>query len=169
MDKKTYKKYLKSKEWVDTRRERKRIDNNRCHLCGGMKYLNVHHVTYSNVGNEDVKNDLVTLCRKCHYMVHHIKDASQKEYNIYKSVCEKKGKDSEDAQWAMYYLENKVKEKIIEEFWQRDKDFGGDLRVFTNSQAVVKRLLKVTKIIYPDIGDIRVAKAIRAELKKVSF
>tara|TARA_B100000676_G_C17856777_1_gene721149 strand:- start:232 stop:912 length:681 start_codon:yes stop_codon:yes gene_type:complete len=55
-----------------------------CALCGEKEYkMEVHHVTYKNLGHEDVKNDLALLCRCCHEHVHHY----QKEHNIPLEDC----------------------------------------------------------------------------------
>jgi hypothetical protein len=61
-----YTDYLKSHEWQEKRSERLKIDNYTCQRCGGKHYLNVHHLSYTNVGNEDIYNDLITLCESCH-------------------------------------------------------------------------------------------------------
>jgi hypothetical protein len=61
-----YAEYIKSAEWQAKRNERLRIDNYTCQRCGGKRNLQVHHITYANIGHEDVHNDLVTLCKCCH-------------------------------------------------------------------------------------------------------
>jgi hypothetical protein len=38
-------------------------------LCGSKKRLDVHHLTYANLGKESI-NDLRVLCRSCHDKVH---------------------------------------------------------------------------------------------------
>lgn len=62
--------YIKSKKWRGKRIERLKIDDFRCARCGSEINLQVHHLNYENLGNEDVENDLVTLCRKCHAELH---------------------------------------------------------------------------------------------------
>ena len=64
-----YERYMQSAEWAAKRAARLEIDNHRCRTCGhtGEQWpLQVHHVTYERLGNEDVENDLITLCASCH-------------------------------------------------------------------------------------------------------
>ena len=58
--------YLRTKEWQDKRLERLRLDNFRCVRCGTPHNIQVHHTNYSLLGDEDVYNDLITLCNSCH-------------------------------------------------------------------------------------------------------
>lgn len=58
--------------WRDKRRQRLEIDGHKCRTCGhdGSIYqLEVHHVSYERFGDEDVENDLITLCSACHWAV----------------------------------------------------------------------------------------------------
>lgn len=64
-----YKEYLKSKHWQNTRLKALEVAGYKCQLCSSKDSLNVHHNTYENKGNEDLK-DLVVLCRKCHAKFH---------------------------------------------------------------------------------------------------
>lgn len=66
---KGYKKYIGSDAWRKKRAERLAIDNSRCQTCheDGTNYgLQVHHATYDRLFDEDVENDLITLCTQCH-------------------------------------------------------------------------------------------------------
>lgn len=67
---KLYHAYLDSSAWKRKRNERMAIDHKACYLCHSMDKLSVHHVTYSKLGDEDVQNDLRTLCLNCHRVVH---------------------------------------------------------------------------------------------------
>ena len=58
--------YMRSKEWQNKRLERLRIDDFKCCKCGSPHNIQVHHTSYINLGCEDVFNDLVTLCDRCH-------------------------------------------------------------------------------------------------------
>lgn len=160
MTKNEYRKYLKSKHWIEIRRERKRIDGNSCYLCGKRKQLNVHHLNYNSVGNEDVQKDLVTLCKECHRMLHRVKDASKFAHDEFLR--------NHDEQ-SLHYLGNRIKEKVIEQLWLRDINFGGDLKVFGKNTKVLNRLLKMLKIIYPDIQELDVENDIRREVRKITF
>lgn len=70
---KEYKQYMKSDEWEQKRQERIAIDKG-CVMCGRpiekIKSVQVHHVTYKNLGNEDVLTDICTLCGSCHRKIH---------------------------------------------------------------------------------------------------
>lgn len=61
--------YMNSQEWKQKRIKRIEMDGGCCVLCGRKKGLVVHHVTYDNYRNENME-DLITLCRSCHYRVH---------------------------------------------------------------------------------------------------
>ena len=69
-----YQRYLRSNEWKQKAAERLKIDGMTCQCCGSrgtaLNELQVHHLTYRNIGAEDVYKDLVTLCRSCHKGVH---------------------------------------------------------------------------------------------------
>ena len=68
-----YYQYLESPEWRERRRERIKLDGNRCRVCnqGPPEYtLHVHHRSYHRLAEEDVGDDLTTLCTKCHDIFH---------------------------------------------------------------------------------------------------
>ena len=66
-----YTDYLKSPEWKKIRNSVLERDNFRCAVCGSTDGLNIHHITYENIFNEQENlSDLVTLCRKCHETIH---------------------------------------------------------------------------------------------------
>ena len=62
---KEYKQYMKSDEWEQKRQERIAIDQG-CVMCGRpiekIKSVQVHHVTYKNLGNEDGARQIYALC-----------------------------------------------------------------------------------------------------------
>jgi hypothetical protein len=64
-----YYKYIQTQAWEETRQKVFRRDGFRCVICNEAKDLNVHHITYENLGAEKV-SDLVTLCRDCHEHIH---------------------------------------------------------------------------------------------------
>jgi 5-methylcytosine-specific restriction endonuclease McrA len=69
----TYNAYLNSSEWKEKRAERLAIDSWHCSNCDKHESevtLQVHHLTYKNVGDENVVDDLVTLCIDCHQKQH---------------------------------------------------------------------------------------------------
>ena len=71
-----YRLYLQGDHWQQIKIARMRIDGFRCQGCGcvgtSSNPLQVHHLTYHNVGTEDVWTDVVTLCRACHLQTHRI-------------------------------------------------------------------------------------------------
>ena len=85
--------YMNSKKWKALRKQRMKIDSNRCVLCKTKKDLLVHHLTYDNLYHEKME-DLMTLCKKrCHNKIHKIsppkevpdfvkRDALEKVYEI---------------------------------------------------------------------------------------
>ena len=58
--------YMHSANWMNTRQKRLIHDNFTCVLCGAKDNLQVHHITYENIGYENLE-DLRTLCKECHY------------------------------------------------------------------------------------------------------
>lgn len=70
-----YKNYIKSDAWKEKCRQRIEIDNNRCVMCGRLEKnckngLQVHHITYKDLGHEDVYTQCVSLCGGCHIKIH---------------------------------------------------------------------------------------------------
>ena len=64
-----YRKYLKSDEWAQLKIDLFNYRGKSCEKCGNKKRLEVHHLTYKNVFNEEPE-DLIILCRKCHQKEH---------------------------------------------------------------------------------------------------
>jgi len=65
-----YEKYRESPEWQVRRRAVLKRDNYICQQCKATDVpLEVHHVTYENIGEEPIE-DLVSLCRICHQNIH---------------------------------------------------------------------------------------------------
>lgn len=65
---KEYAEYLCSEEWGRKRVERLRIGNGRCAVCGVGGGIDVHHLTYARIFDEEM-GDLLPLCRKHHEVV----------------------------------------------------------------------------------------------------
>ena len=64
-----YDSYILSKEWKIKRKQALDFHGDFCSQCKSKKDLHVHHKTYANLGNEPME-DLVILCRDCHYVEH---------------------------------------------------------------------------------------------------
>lgn len=74
---KEYEKYIRSSEWTIKKNQRKDIDNHKCVMCkrseGDIRSgLQVHHISYRHLGNEDVYTELVSLCPTCHRRLHNL-------------------------------------------------------------------------------------------------
>lgn len=65
-----YPEYLKTDHWQLTRRAALARAGRTCERCGEQKNLHVHHLTYVRRGAED-DADLMVLCRRCHFDIHH--------------------------------------------------------------------------------------------------
>lgn len=73
-----YLSYLNSIEWKTKAYQRIVIDNYRCQYCGSEVQSmngdahtpNIHHLHYRTLKNENVKTDLITLCKSCHHSLH---------------------------------------------------------------------------------------------------
>ena len=61
--------YLKSSIWSQKRNQILERDHYACTSCGRHTSLNVHHIRYSNIFNEQPA-DLLTLCSDCHTALH---------------------------------------------------------------------------------------------------
>lgn len=81
-----YEDYLKSPEWQQKRSERLRLDGYKCQRCGRPMDLQVHHLTYNNIGHENIYTDLITLCKRCHEAV----ESQKREYDPYEDYRRKK-------------------------------------------------------------------------------
>ena len=78
----TYVRYMKSDQWRKKRLERLQLDDFTCCMCGrpaaSCKHgLQVHHISYKNLTNEDVYSDLVSLCPRCHILIHNFMQRRQ--------------------------------------------------------------------------------------------
>ena len=59
-----YRRYLRSDEWKEKRKEFLESENYECEECGN-KATQVHHKSYENIYNEE-REDVEVLCRDCH-------------------------------------------------------------------------------------------------------
>lgn len=72
-----YQDYLKTPWWKLRRRMKLKRVGYKCEKCGSKKRLQVHHIRYTKVGGEKMK-DLKVLCRNCHLDEHPaIRDANE--------------------------------------------------------------------------------------------
>jgi hypothetical protein len=74
-----YYEYLNSEEWKKIRSEVLERDAYRCQITGAGYDLQVHHIHYNNIGNEDI-SDLITLCGEAHSIIHNEDHLLNEEY-----------------------------------------------------------------------------------------
>ena len=60
--------------WEEKKKQRMQLDGFKCVMCGRSidhcKTLQVHHITYRNLGYENIRTDLCTVCGSCHKKLH---------------------------------------------------------------------------------------------------
>jgi hypothetical protein len=64
-----YREYIESRDWLETKQYLSNIEEKECYVCGELKDLATHHLSYSTLGYED-GDELVYLCRKHHTELH---------------------------------------------------------------------------------------------------
>lgn len=73
-----YKEYIKSDMWKQKCKQRLEIAGHKCEMCGRLetqsKALQIHHISYKRLFDEDVGNDLICLCGGCHILIHRYYD-----------------------------------------------------------------------------------------------
>ena len=73
-----YESYMHSKEWRQRRFAKLEQAGNHCQYCGEIDGLQVHHLTYTHLGNEQ-SNELVALCTAHHWVADEIRKTGNKE------------------------------------------------------------------------------------------
>lgn len=68
-----YEQYIISVDWMYKRQEALYRDGYKCCLCGRNRELEVHHLTYERLGNENLE-DLMTLCVRCYNDAHYFEN-----------------------------------------------------------------------------------------------
>lgn len=99
-----YQAYLNSPKWQAIRKRLYRKYEYRCDLCGSPKNLNVHHITYENLG-EEKDEDLTVLCQKCHSKLH------DGNYTFFDDLCNAYTRVFEDYESATDKTEKLIAEK----------------------------------------------------------
>ena len=106
---KAYKRYLQSDKWSEIRQSVIERDNFKCAVCDSPDNLHVHHLTYKNVGSEK-DEDLITLCRDCHFKECDLVEKDQDFIKVYKLFTSQVLEDLEYLNGALSLL-----------FWFMDK------------------------------------------------
>jgi hypothetical protein len=122
-----YDQYLRSEEWQQKRSQRLKIDGYKCQRCGKPYDLQIHHLTYDRVYDEDVYNDLITLCDKCHGEV----EREKAEYKMLEQM--------KSASWYKdrYYKERQMDLLFCRVYEDKDLSSGGNLNL-TNLDVIRK-------------------------------
>lgn len=81
-----YRNYLKSQHWQQTKQKFYSENRYRCYFCNKKNKLEIHHITYENIGHEMIE-DMVYLCHNCH-----IKATFSKEKDVIQKWLERKRK-----------------------------------------------------------------------------
>ena len=138
-----YKEYLLSPEWQKVRTQRLKIDDFRCARCGSCEHLEVHHLNYRRKGKEDVRRDLVTLCRDCHAWIE-----DEKKFQKWKKTRPPvKPIELDDLQLC-----------FIEKLRPLDIRFGGNLDLLRDSAIKpLRENFAKEQGILPDILSLRIA------------
>ena len=69
MNKRTYRRYRKSRRWQTKRRTILKRAGYKCRKCGKRHATQVHHETYKRIGRERLR-DLTAVCGRCHKRIH---------------------------------------------------------------------------------------------------
>ena len=67
----SYAAYLRSPHWLSVRK--KYLASGLpmvCYVCGTDQQIVLHHIDYLRIGAEDIRRDLIPLCKTCHRGVH---------------------------------------------------------------------------------------------------
>lgn len=108
-----YEEYLNSPEWRRKKADRLAFDNWQCGFC--HKQLNdkyeTHHINYSNLGDEHIETDIISLCHDCHMHFHNLWDKA------------KKWESTPYTHWKDYSLPDTA--KMCHQCWKDDFMFGG--------------------------------------------
>lgn len=67
-----YSDYLGTKYWKNKREEILEKSNGRCKFCKKNSSLNIHHKTYKDFPYHEENKDLITLCKRCHWLWHEL-------------------------------------------------------------------------------------------------
>lgn len=132
-----YKRYLNSDEWKWKRDKRIAIDQ-KCAICGRPFDLQVHHITYENVPNENV-TDLITVCRNCHIRIEGQKNhpGSSSQGIVNKMIAEQFCKEYQERDYsAMGDLDLCRLEVIKHYYYPFYKNHGGNLDMISGTQVI---------------------------------
>lgn len=112
-----YQEYLKSDEWRERRGRRLQLSDGKCEVCGSVKGLEVHHITYDRIFNEHME-DLMVVCYRHHRTAHNLrKRQATTRAGIIKNIGKLERKRSKKAK---HPSRNRGQESLMNEWWFKD-------------------------------------------------
>lgn len=129
-----YEDYLQSDSWKDISNKRKNIDGNKCFCCGSSERLQVHHVRYPQNWFDTETDDLRTLCKDCHLVVHKL----QEYYDRYSKIFEQYRTDSGALSLSKnpelrFKLKTQTARYLAVECWRKNIFSQTDVKQFANA------------------------------------
>lgn len=68
-----YKQYFNTRHWKRIKnRYIKHNKNAKCYVCNSKRNLLLHHVSYQNLGAEELNKDIYIVCYDCHQVIHYL-------------------------------------------------------------------------------------------------
>jgi len=61
---------LELKEYAKLAKQVIARDNFKCRVCISRQRLQAHHIVYRSHGGDDAAENLLTVCNKCHRLIH---------------------------------------------------------------------------------------------------
>lgn len=122
--KERYHEYLKSAAWLEKREQRLKIDGHRCAMCGAKHGLQVHHLTYEHLYQENAETELVTLCKRCHSSMHGYTESGTKRlcktqkkllYKALDAICDAYGNSCTTCPYLRYVDDTDTQECLLEQ------------------------------------------------------
>ena len=116
-----YHEYISSKAWTAKKLEAYAVKGSFCERCGDnrKKFLNVHHLHYRTLGQENVRTDLGILCRNCHAEYHVKFGPKPDEFTFKKFITWKPQKDLNGTRKQQIVI--KVLRRQINSYERQDK------------------------------------------------
>jgi len=102
----------------------------RCEICGYNKALEIHHINGNRKNNSE--DNLIVLCRNCHWLIHHENEKICKHKWAVKKVLRKiklRGKQAEVLKLECTYC--RAEGRIVR--WLSSGDFVGKLLVYNRT------------------------------------
>jgi len=142
-----YNDYRKSVEWENLKNTALKRANNTCEVCGTSAQV-VHHKSYPANFKDDNLDNLLVLCKKCHYKIHKKQIDYRKRDTLFsESVLSGKQHFRIEVKEA----KNQSKYVVINELRADEKGKSDDIRIIIFEE----NLDKVNKVLNKAIGYIK--------------